>query len=281
MEKVGVVGLGRMGSAAALRLFQQGVEVRGWTRSGKTLNDVQTMPDLGSLVDASDTLILSLFDNEAVAEVLQKLLEFDLDGKLIVETSTVIPGILRDRIGAIEDAGACAVDAPIAGGPDLVVAGKCGFFIGGDEASAERAGVVLGAITERVLHVGPLGAGLIMKAINNSMIQAYLAALYDLMPLAKRGGLSLEAALRILSGGPASMPLIANRIPKIVGTDPEVDFALSAAFKDNEVIQQIMESFDLSSPVLANFGSLKQVVADADMLEEDPASLIRIAYERG
>ena len=281
MEKVGVVGLGRMGSAIALRLFQQGVEVRGWTRSGKTLEDVPTVPDLGTLVDASDTLILSLLDNEAVAEVLQKLLEFDLNGKLIVETSTVIPGILKDRIGALEDAGACAVDAPIAGGPDLVMAGKCGFFIGGDNESVERATAVLGAITERVLHVGPLGAGLIMKAINNSMIQAYFAALYDLMPLAKRGGLPLETALRILSGGPASMPLIANRIPKILGSDPEVEFALNAAFKDNNVIQQILESFDLKSPVLANFGSLKQVVADADMLEEDPASLVRIAYERG
>lgn len=281
MERIGVIGLGRMGSAIAQRFSAEGVAVLGWTRSARPIDGIESAPDLKTLVNGSETLILSLFGNEAVTEVLDRLLTFDLQGKQIIETSTVTPNLLKDRVEQFAQQGATVVDAPISGGPDLVLAGSCGIFVGGDETSAARARSSLAAITERVLHVGPLGTGLVMKAINNGMIQTYFAGLYDLMPLANRAGLPLETALRILCGGPAGMPLIAGRIAKALGEDDEVGFALEAAFKDNDVIQQIVESHGLSSPVLTNFGDLKTAVIDADLLEKDAATLISLAYNNG
>jgi 3-hydroxyisobutyrate dehydrogenase len=69
-----VIGLGRMGSAMARRLVAQGAEVAGWTRSGRALEGVAQAPDLATLVSRSDVLILSLFDDAAVAEMLDALL---------------------------------------------------------------------------------------------------------------------------------------------------------------------------------------------------------------
>lgn len=281
MERIGVIGLGRMGCAIAQRMSAQGVVVRGWTRSGRSVEGVEAAPDLKTLAEDSDTLILSLFGNEAVEEVLDQLLMLDLQGKQIIETSTVTPDLLKDRIEPIARQGASAVDAPISGGPELVLAGRCGVFIGGDEPSVARARDALAAISERIMHVGPLGTGLVMKAINNTMVQAYLAGLYDLMPLAKRAGLPLETALRILCGGPAGMPLIADRIPKVLGEDSEVGFALKAALKDNAVFQQMIVSAGLSSPVLTNFGALEAAITEAGLLESDPAALVRLAYDNG
>lgn len=281
MERIGIIGLGRMGSAIAQRLSREKIAVLGWTRSARLVEGVKTAPDLKTLVDSSDTLILSLFGNEAVAEILDKLLTLGLKDKQIIETSTVTPDILKDRIDQITQQGATAVDAPISGGPELVLAGSCSIFIGGDETSAAKARNSLTAISGRILHVGPLGTGLAMKAVNNGMVQAYLAGLYDMMQLANRAGLPLETALRVLCGGPASMPLVADRIPKVLGEDNEVGFALNAAFKDNDVFQQMIASFGLSSPVLANFGSLKSAVIDAGLLEKDPAALISLAYDNG
>lgn len=120
-----------------------------------------------------------------------------------------------------------------------------------------------------------------MKVINNGMIQAYFNGLADLMPLARRAGLPLEAALRILSGGPAGLPMVADRIPKVLGEDKGVGFAMSAVFKDNDVCQRVVESFGLSSPMLTSFGLQKSAVKEAGLWELDPAELIKLAYYGG
>jgi len=268
-----------MGSAIAQRMTAQGYSVVGWTRSGRSVEGVNCVQDLESLVTDSETLILSLFDDDAVSEVLKTLLTFDLQGRQIIETSTVMPQILKRYIDLIVAAGATAVDAPISGGPEMVLAGSCGVFIGGDEASASQARDTLAAISGRIAHVGPLGTGLVMKVINNSMIQVYFSGLSDMMPLAKEAGLPLETTLRILGAGPAGMPMLTNRIPKILGEDEAVGFTINAAFKDNDVCQRVAESFGVNAPTLKTFDDLKDAVAKAGFGERDPAALVNLAYD--
>ncbi|QHQ34300.1 NAD(P)-dependent oxidoreductase [Algicella marina] len=281
MEHIGVIGLGRMGSAIARRMQAKGHAVKGWTRSGKPVDGVESAESLQSLANTADTLILSLFDDAAVASVLDRLLLLDLAAKQIIDTSTVVPEILKSRATAFAGMGASVVDAPISGGPELVMAGKCGVFIGGDLKSATRAEAVLGSISDRIFHVGPLGAGLVMKVVNNGMIQTYFNGLAELMPLAREAGLPLETALRILSGGPAGMPMVADRIPKVLGEDTAVGFTNSAVFKDNDVFRRVVQSFGLASGSLSAFGAREPELRAAGLAEEDPAALIRWAYEHG
>lgn len=281
MERIGVFGLGRMGSAIAQRMTAQGRQVLGWTRSNRTVDGVQTAPDLTALVAQSDTLILSLLDDGAVAQVLDAMLVMDLVGKQIIETSTVVPDILKDRIEQITTKGATAVDAPISGGPELVLTGACGIFIGGDDTAAKRAQDSLAAMSGRIFHVGPLGTGLVMKVINNGMLQCYFNGLGDLMPLAKRAGLPMETAMRILSGGPAGMQMVIDRLPKILGEDPTVGFTITAVRKDNDVFQRVVQSFGLESSVLVTSGERQQAAIDAGLGEDDPAALVSFAYKSG
>ncbi|MDC0738958.1 NAD(P)-dependent oxidoreductase [Cognatishimia sp. SS12] len=278
---VGVFGLGRMGSAIARRFAAEGHDVACWTRSNRALDGIPSAPDLPSLVAQSDTLVLSLYDDAAVAEVLDQLLACDLSGKQIIETSTVVPDVVRSRITLITAKGASAVDAPISGGPELVAAGKCGVFVGGDDAAAARAIASLATLSDRVFHVGPLGAGLAMKTINNSMLQIYFAGLDSLMPMAQRAGLPLETVLRILCGGPAGIPMVADRIDKILGKDPEVGFTLSAALKDVGVFERVAQSYGIEVPILTSFAERTQEAIDDGLGEADPALMIARAYERG
>ncbi|MEM7722962.1 MAG: NAD(P)-dependent oxidoreductase [Pseudomonadota bacterium] len=281
MERVGVVGLGRMGSAMAERLASQDVPVTGWTRSGRSVDGVPSAPDLAALVATSDTLILSLYDDTAVAEVLDALLALDLTGKLIIETSTVVPNLLQDRADALDAKEASAVDAPISGGPEMVLEGSCGIFIGGTDADVARARTALTLITERIAHVGPLGAGLVMKTINNSMLQAYVTGLRELLPMAKRAGISLEQTLGILNAGPAGIPMVATRIDKILGKDPSVGFTMAGVHKDNDVFRRIVAAHNLPSPIL-DFAAEMQREAIADGFgDKDPALVIAAAYDKG
>ncbi|EBA13353.1 NAD(P)-dependent oxidoreductase [Roseobacter sp. CCS2] len=281
MERIGVIGLGRMGSAIARRMQAQGHQVTGWTRSGRTVEGVEIADSLGTLVAQSNTLILSLLNDEAVASILDSCLEMNLTGKQIIETSTVVPTILKDRIERITAKGATAVDAPISGGPELVLAGACGVFIGGDAAAAARAQTTIAGFSGRIFHVGPLGTGIVMKTINNSMIQCYFSGLDDMMPLAKRAGLPLETALRILCGGPAGMPMIADRIPKILGEDETVGFEIQAAHKDNDVFRRVVQAYGLASPTLDHTAERQRVALDEGLGHADPAALVSAAYHRG
>ena len=111
------------------------------------------------------------------------------------------------------------------------------------------------------------------------MVQSYFNGLADMMPLAKRAGLPLETALRILCGGPAGIPVVSDRIPKILGQDAEVDFTLNAVFKDNDVFQRVLGFFGLNSQTLTEFGERNTAVAEKGLLEHDPAAMITMAYE--
>ncbi len=287
MDRIGVIGLGRMGSAIAARFAAQGASVRGWTRSGLTEARAEELgiaraETLDQLVAASDILVTSLFDDTAAAEVLDTLLtSCDLQGRLIVETSTVIPALLTDRIAAIRSKGADAVDAPISGGPEMVQAGTCGIFIGGSDAAASRASAALSALSGRIFHVGPLGTGLVMKTINNAMMQTYAAGLREMLPVAKRAGLSLEMALTILCGGPAGMPMVRDRLPKILGADPVVGFPMSAVVKDNDVFLSVVESFGLSAPILAIAGEMQRASVADGLGDADTGHAIAAAYANG
>lgn len=279
MNSIGIIGLGRMGSAIAQRLTAQGARAVGWTRSGRVVEGVKSAADLATLVEASDTLVLSLFDDVAVSEILDALITLDLTGKLIIDTSTVSPAILKSRLAQIEQQGGAAVDAPVSGGPEMVLTGQCGVFLGGSDHAASQALKVVKLISERVFHVGPLGAGLAMKVVNNGMSQVYLAGLSELLPLAREAGLSLETTLKILCGGPVGVPMVTARIPKILGDDTEVGFALDGVFKDNEIFQNVVKTHGLSAPSLEAFGRRKQQLSDAGLLQDDLAAMIRFAFQ--
>ena len=245
MDRIGVIGLGRMGTAMAARFAGQGVPVTGWTRSGRGVEGVPTAPDLASLVATSDVLVTSLLDDEAVAETLDALLDTDLAGKLNVETSTIVPGVVRD-----DDAAARALEA-------------------------------LKALTGRIFHVGPLGAGLVMKTINNGMIQVYMAGLTEQLRLARRAGLPIETALNILCGGPAGMPAIRDRMPKILGQDTTVGFPVSGMHKDNGVFRRVAEEAGVETPALAVAKQVLDTAIDAGLAEADGALIFTRAYHDG
>ena len=278
MERIGVIGLGRMGGAMARKLAGQGAPVTGWTRSGRAVEGVASAPDLGALVAASDVLILSLFDDAAVAGMLDALLEHNLTGRLIVETSTVVPQILIDRAEAFAAKGAQVADAPVSGGPEMVAAGTCGIFVGAEPEVAARALAVLTDITPRVLHMGPLGAGMAMKTINNGMLQIYGAGLKEMLPIAKRAGISLEQVLAVLNNGPAGMDFIRARTPKIIGEDSTVGFTLNGVVKDNAVFRRVAESYGVPPEALehAATGQARQIAEGLGEL--DPAAGFAAAY---
>ncbi|MCU0855689.1 MAG: NAD(P)-dependent oxidoreductase [Rhodobacteraceae bacterium] len=262
-ERIGVIGLGRMGRALAERLAGQGCPVTGWTRSGNiAVSGARTAATLEDAVAASDVLVLSLFDDAAVREVLARLAQLDLTGRLVVETSTVAPDPLRDAAPVIEAAGGRAIDAPISGGPEMVRAGTIGLFIGGAADDVARFMPIAALLSLRVVPVGPLGTGYAAKVVNNVALGGAWQAMIESTGLGARLGLDLGTMMTILTDSPAASPSFRTRVPKILGEDREVGFPVAGVLKDQELFLRIAESVGLQLPALsaarANFAQVAQ-----------------------
>ncbi len=284
MQTVGVIGLGRMGSAMAGRFSAQGWQVHAFTRSGI---DAQMASRLSIVPHASpaevarncDLVLLSLYDDNAVTEIVSMLCQADIAGRLIIDTSTVRPAVLSGLMPAIGASGASAIDAPISGGPETVAAGTCGVFAGGKEADVHRAMPALEVLSNRIHHVGPLGAGLAMKVVNNAMLQGYWATLAEAVRIAKRSGLPLGPAISILAGGPAANAMFKGRVPKILGDDKTVGFAVAGAAKDSAVFVGTADDLGVDTPVLRSARAMFEQAAANGLGEADIAAIIARAYE--
>lgn len=285
MDRIGVIGQGRMGSAMAARMAAQGAEVAGWTRSGVSAADAAAMgitasASLAELVERSDALVLSLFDDASVRDVVGQLCDFDLTGRIVIDTSTVSPKLLAGLAPGLAAKGAQAADAPISGGPEMVSAGTCGVFIGGDDHAAARAKQVAELFAARVFHIGPTGAGMGMKAANNMLIAGYMAALSEVLQLAKLSGIPKETALNVLAGGPIGAPWFKDRISRILGEDQSVGFALSGAAKDVGVILAVADEIGIEAPVAGRAGALFAAAAQAGYADHDVAKLCALSWDQ-
>lgn len=285
-ESIGIVGLGRMGRAMADRLAAEGFAVAGWNRS--TLapeNDpgVPVLLDLADLLARADILILSLFDDAAVADMLEKILGtgVDLTGKLVVDTSTVGPDVLRAVADRFAARGARLVDSPISGGPDMIRAGKAGLYLGGEEADVARFRSVAEVLGQRVLPIGPLGDGATAKILNNMMLVSYWQILKETVLVGKAAGLDPHQVLTLIAGSPGATPAMQSRLSVLLGESDAVGFTLSGAAKDGAVARRLAETLAVDTPALAA-GLESFLDAEAKGLgEADLATMVRDAYASG
>lgn len=284
-QRIGIIGLGKMGSAMARRLSGAGFAVSGWTRRGvddelaATLG-VTGFTDMSELIGQSDVVMTSLFNDAAVEAVLGLIVGADLGGKLIVETSTVSSDILRGKLAAIRAAGGGAIDAPISGGPELIARGEAGLYIGGDKADFERFGPIAETLSNRIVHVGPVGSGsgAAAKIVNNMMLAGQWETLKEALQVGKRAGLDLDTMMAVLLDSPSATAAMRGRAEIILGASTRVGFPVSGVIKDASLFVATAERLGVATPaVSAALESYREALA-AGHGEEDLAMMVRKGF---
>ncbi|WP_371674731.1 NAD(P)-dependent oxidoreductase [Neorhizobium sp. T25_27] len=283
-ERIGIVGLGRMGSAMAERLAMQGFAVAGWTRSGlapetATALGISASVDLAALLDASDIVILALLDDAAVHAMLGELTAADLTGKLIVDTSTVSPETLRAHHDAMGRAGAALLDAPISGGPEMLLAGTVGLYIGGAEKDFRRFLPVAESLSNRIHHVGTLGDGASAKLVNNMMLMGLWQIMKEAVELGGKAGLGRDKMIEILSGSPAASPAMRSRLPVILGETEAVGFPVSGVLKDMGVVLDLARGLGVATPAIEAARASFENAAALGFAEADLGTVVRLVLE--
>jgi 3-hydroxyisobutyrate dehydrogenase len=204
--KVGIVGLGRMGSAMSRRLRQQGFDVVGWdqkTQANQAMaaDGLRIAANPRDVAAESDAIISSITEDHGARKIFTEaagFLDGNVAGKLFIEMSTLQPMTGRELKPLVEARGARLIDAPVLGTIPQVSAGSLFAMVGGRAEDLERARPVLEKLTRRIVHMGPNGSGYAMKLAANLGLGAYIQAIAESLALGLQQGLALDLMVDVL-----------------------------------------------------------------------------------
>jgi 3-hydroxyisobutyrate dehydrogenase len=217
---VGFVGLGRMGDPMVRRVAAGGVAVRGYdTAAGATEGLAGIVTAVDSAADAAagaPVVILMLPDSDVVEKVVDGgLLDALGDGALLVDMSSSEPLRTRALARRVAERGVTLVDAPVSGGVSGARAGTLTIMVGGPVAAAAALTPLL-SLLGRVRHVGDVGAGHALKALNNLMSAAHLLASSEAILAGQRFGLDPAVMLDAVNGSSGRSGSTENKWPNYV-----------------------------------------------------------------
>jgi 3-hydroxyisobutyrate dehydrogenase-like beta-hydroxyacid dehydrogenase len=237
--KIGLVGLGRMGSAIAQRLGECGHEVMASDKNPKAVaangNRVRAAENPRAVAAATEIVISIITEDKGVRRVFTGkggFLAGDVAGKLFIEMSTLQPMTHRELAPQVAAAGARLIDSPVLGSIPTVREGKLFALAGGDAADVARARTVLDHLTRRILHLGPNGAGCAMKLAVNLGMAVHLQALAESLALGLSEGLTLDQMLDVLSDAVTATPWFKSKLPVLRGEPGDMTLDIRTLRKD-------------------------------------------------
>jgi 3-hydroxyisobutyrate dehydrogenase len=282
-ERIGFVGLGIMGHAMAQNLITQGFDTVVWNRTTSRADDLVV---LGGTVAASpsdvareaDKVLVCVSDTPDVEAVVfgpDGVSAGTSPGSLIIDHSTISPGATKDFALRINEQEAFWLDAPISGGSEGAMNGTLSIMIGGDVAQVERSRPYLEAVGSTITHVGPQGAGQLVKAVNQVLVVVNQLAVSEALLLAEAGGLDLEATLSAVAGGAAGSWMLSNRGPQMIERDWSPGFTIDLQQKDLRLVLAAADDLGVPLPGTALVHQLYRALQNQGLGAEGNHALVK------
>ncbi|MDO5756938.1 MAG: NAD(P)-dependent oxidoreductase [Rhodobacterales bacterium] len=207
--RAGVIGLGAMGIGMATILVDKGFAVAAFDLSETARGRAHAVgakchSTAADVFADADLIVLSLpaaHHVEAVIEDGRRAADLTSGAapRIVIDTSTSEAEVSRKLAAALKADGHGFIDAPVSGGPSGAAAGTLAMMLGGDAADIDRAMPVLKALAQKIIHVGPSGAGNVAKLVNNMLVASHMITTLEAVRLAEASGVSAEDALRVVN----------------------------------------------------------------------------------
>lgn len=287
MERIGFVGLGTMGAAMASNIARAGFPLTVWNRTpGRAEGLIELGAEVAStraaLAGASDVIVTCVSDTPDVEAVLfsaDGVAEGVNPGALVIDCSTISPSATRDFARRLEEHGARLVDAPVSGGSEGAVKGTLSIFVGGDPADAARARPVLEAMGKTITHLGPVGSGQAVKAVNQVILAGAYLGVAEGIVLALKAGLDVEQTVAALSGGAAQSWVLANRSGRMIADEYPLGFRVDLHRKDLGIALDLATETGTTLPIAALCAAFETGLIAQGHADEDMSSLARVIRE--
>jgi len=260
MQRVALLGLGTMGAGMAANWLAKGFALSVWNRTAAKAQPfaAQGAKVAGTPRDAATDadFIFSMVADDAASRAVwlgpDGALAGAQPGVVAVESSTLTPGWVRELSKRASEKGCGFLDAPVGASRQAAAAGALIFFVGGDEATLEKARPALAAVGVKINALGPTGAGATWKLINNHLIAAQIASLAEAVSLARKAGFTAEQISNLILNGSSASPIVQIKLPRMLERNfEETDFALYLMVKDVRYAMDLATSLGVPADMAA------------------------------
>jgi 3-hydroxyisobutyrate dehydrogenase len=283
MQNVTMLGLGVMGAGMAHNLLKAGFPLTVYNR---TLAKAEPLAARGAQVAATPReaaahaaiIIAMVGDDEASRAIWlgdAGALAGAAPDAVLIECSTLSPAWVRELAGRATARGLGFLDAPVTGSKDAAEAGELRLFVGGDAPVIERARPALEAISQRITHLGPNGAGAIMKLVNNLMSAVQTLALAEGLALAERAGLDMQQVVPLIINGSPGSPIVKGKAARMAARDyGDTQFALKWMHKDATYALRAADECGAALPTVAVAREVYQLARNHGFGDADFSAVI-------
>ncbi|HEY1774953.1 MAG TPA: NAD(P)-dependent oxidoreductase [Solirubrobacteraceae bacterium] len=272
--RVGLLGVGLMGSAMAHRLLDQGIAVTAWDRDSEQIRALggrgaQAADGPGEVVSEAEVVITMLPTAAIVLDVVEPLLDDWPKNTIWLQMSSV-GAAEADELTRVAEAHAVQiVDAPVSGSTQPAEQGQLTVLASGSDSARAAVEPIFDALASRVLWVGEAGMGSRLKLAANHWMITTVAALAESMRLCEAMGLDQRHFAELLDGGPLGSPYAVQKLGEMRRHDYPAGFPVRLAVKDLELVGEVEQSAQTAMPLLdvvrERFTAASREFADQDL----------------
>ena len=265
---VGFLGLGAIGTPMATHLARR-YPLTVWNRTrNRAETFVSTHPARlagtpAEVAAASNVIITCLPTSAEVTALFEGsdgLARNLAPGALWIDCTSGDPQASRRLAARLAERAVAFADAPVSGGTNGAEAGTLTVMVGAEPAIFARAREVLGAFASRVEHMGPVGTGHAMKAVNNALLAVHILALAEGLAALVKTGVAAGKAVEVLNASSGrsfvSEVLVPERV--LTGAWPNT-FRLALLEKDVGIAVRLLDQTEVGGPMLHLTGELFRV----------------------
>jgi 2-hydroxy-3-oxopropionate reductase len=287
-EKIGFIGLGIMGRPMAKNLMKAGYELVLHNRSPEKAEELAEEGNATAArspreaAEACDIVITMLPDSpdvEAVVSGEDGVLGGIRHGALLVDMSTISPVVTEELAEEVREKGASMLDAPVSGGDVGAIEGALSIMVGGSEEDFERARPLFDVMGKVATHVGPTGAGQVVKACNQIVVALTIEAVSEALVLGSRGGVAPEKLVEALSGGLAGSAVMEAKKEKFFSHDFEPGFRIELHHKDLGIALAAGREYGVALPVTAIVDQMLEALKAKGRGDRDHSALLTLLEE--
>jgi 3-hydroxyisobutyrate dehydrogenase len=264
-RRVAFLGLGAIGAPMAARLAAAET-LTVWNRTRARAEEfagahgarvAATPREAATGADVVLTCLPTSREVEALLDGPDGLLAGLGRGTLFLDCTSGDPAASRRLAARLAERGIAFADAPVSGGTKGAEAGTLAIMVGADEATFARARPILALMGSRIEHVGPVGSGHAVKAVNNALLAVNILAVGEGLAALVKAGVRARTALEVINASSGRSFVSETLVPErvLTGRWPRT-FRLALLEKDVGIARGLLRETGVDGPLLDLAGDL-------------------------
>ncbi len=282
--RIGLVGLGIMGRPMARNLLNAGhpLVVHDINRDAVAelaAAGAEPAASAREVAATTDVLITMLPDSPEVRDAYAGpggAFEAIRPGWLAIDMSSISPRVARELAERAGAGGAMMLDAPVSGGDKGAIAGTLSIMVGGSEEAFDRAQPIFEVLGKTIVHVGPAGAGQVVKVCNQVVVAVVIEALSEALVLGAKAGVEPDRILDVLQGGLAATKVAELRRTNMLEGKFNPGFRIRLHLKDLRNALDLAREIGVTLPATADVEQLMVAARTAGRGEYDHSGLLTV-----